>query len=239
MTSTAGCREIRQSLGVYVLGAIDPAERAMVDEHLATCLDCREELAALAGLPALLRKIPLSEAERIVAGGPGSDSAAPEELLQSFLTRAARVRQARRWRTLAAAAAVVLVAAGGGALTANALQPAGAPYQQPSGSTQVGTLAWQRVSGTARTTGVSLTVKYAKVPWGTEMQVHVAGVKPGTICEFQVTDASGAVWRVGSWQISGSDPGAWYPVATSIRDKSMRSFELTAGGHLLARVAAS
>jgi hypothetical protein len=103
----------------------------------------------------------------------------------------------------------------------------------------VGTLAWQRVSRTAKTTGVTLTVKYAKVPWGTEMQVHVAGVKPGTVCEFQVTDASGAVWPLGSWQVSSHDPGAVYPVATSIRDKSLRSFELTAGGHLLAKVAAS
>ena len=44
MNGMAGCREIKQALGVYVLGAIDPAERAQVDEHLATCLECREEL---------------------------------------------------------------------------------------------------------------------------------------------------------------------------------------------------
>jgi len=48
------CQEARVSLGVYVLGAIDPAERALVDSHLATCRDCRDELAGLAGLPALL-----------------------------------------------------------------------------------------------------------------------------------------------------------------------------------------
>ncbi len=45
------CPEARISLGVYVLGAIDPAERALVDAHLATCRDCRDELAGLAGLP--------------------------------------------------------------------------------------------------------------------------------------------------------------------------------------------
>jgi len=54
MSTTAGCREIRHSLGVYVLGAIDPADRALVEEHLASCPECREELAGLAGLPALL-----------------------------------------------------------------------------------------------------------------------------------------------------------------------------------------
>ena len=46
---TWDCTDARLSLGVYVLGAIDPAERALVDAHLATCRDCRDELAGLAG----------------------------------------------------------------------------------------------------------------------------------------------------------------------------------------------
>ena len=54
MTQTWDCTEARPSLGVYVLGAIDPGERALVDAHLTTCRDCRDELAGLAGLPALL-----------------------------------------------------------------------------------------------------------------------------------------------------------------------------------------
>ena len=56
------CPETRLSLGVYVLGAIDPAERALVDAHLATCRDCRDELAGLAGLPALLARVSAEEA---------------------------------------------------------------------------------------------------------------------------------------------------------------------------------
>ena len=49
MTQTWDCAEARPSLGVYVLGAIDPAERGLVDAHLVTCRDCRDELAGLAG----------------------------------------------------------------------------------------------------------------------------------------------------------------------------------------------
>jgi len=56
------CLEARISLGVYVLGAIDPAERAQVDAHLMTCRDCRDELAGLAGLPALLSRVSMEEA---------------------------------------------------------------------------------------------------------------------------------------------------------------------------------
>ena len=64
---TWDCADAKMSLGVYVLGAIDPAERALVDAHLATCRDCRDELAGLAGLPALLARVNPDEVSRIRA----------------------------------------------------------------------------------------------------------------------------------------------------------------------------
>ena len=67
MTPTWDCTEARLSLGVYVLGAIDPAERTLVDAHLLTCRDCRDELAGLAGLPALLARVNPDEISRICA----------------------------------------------------------------------------------------------------------------------------------------------------------------------------
>ena len=67
MTQTWDCPEARLSLGVYVLGAIDPGERGLVDAHLVTCRDCRDELAGLAGLPALLARVNPDEISRIRA----------------------------------------------------------------------------------------------------------------------------------------------------------------------------
>ena len=61
---TTECAHVRQALGVYVVGAIDPAERVCVDQHLAACPRCRAEVAGLAGLPALLGKVTLEEAAR-------------------------------------------------------------------------------------------------------------------------------------------------------------------------------
>ena len=46
---------VREELGGYVLGALDPAERASVAEHLDRCADCRAEYERVAGLPALLK----------------------------------------------------------------------------------------------------------------------------------------------------------------------------------------
>ena len=67
MTQIWDCTDARPSLGVYVLGAIDPAERSLVDAHLVTCRDCRDELAGLAGLPALLARVNPDEISRICA----------------------------------------------------------------------------------------------------------------------------------------------------------------------------
>ncbi|MBX6167003.1 MAG: zf-HC2 domain-containing protein [Thermobispora bispora] len=44
------CR-VTLSLGVYVLGALEPRERAYVEEHLVGCAACRNELVRLAPLP--------------------------------------------------------------------------------------------------------------------------------------------------------------------------------------------
>jgi anti-sigma factor RsiW len=37
------CAQARPELGVYLLGAIEPAQRALVERHLATCAPCRAE----------------------------------------------------------------------------------------------------------------------------------------------------------------------------------------------------
>jgi predicted anti-sigma-YlaC factor YlaD len=71
---TMDCGETRMSLGVYVLGAIDPAERALVDAHLSACQDCRDELAGLAGLPALLSRVGLDEVLAMSEDGPAEDT---------------------------------------------------------------------------------------------------------------------------------------------------------------------
>jgi hypothetical protein len=68
MTATWDCQEARIALGVYVLGAIDPDERAAVDEHLDTCPRCRAELAEFMELPGLLALVPSEEAIALADG---------------------------------------------------------------------------------------------------------------------------------------------------------------------------
>jgi anti-sigma factor RsiW len=119
MTQIWDCTDARLSLGVYVLGAIDPAERALVDAHLVTCRDCRDELAGLAGLPALLARVNPDEISRIRADDTvragayaDADDRPPGELIGTVLDLAEARRRRTRWRFLASAAAVVAIAGG-------------------------------------------------------------------------------------------------------------------------------
>lgn len=88
-----GCPEVRLELGAYVLGGSSPAERALVDRHIAVCPQCRAELASLAPLPALLRRITAEQAERRPVPPPPA-APPPDRLLNAILSRVTRQRRA-------------------------------------------------------------------------------------------------------------------------------------------------
>jgi hypothetical protein len=235
MTGSADCRDIRHLLGVYVLGAIDPAERSQVDRHLSTCPDCREELAGLASLPALLRRVPVAEARQVAEQGdeelPGEQ---PSELmLRSLLGRTQAVRRGRRWRGLAAAAAVVLVAGLGGAAGWNALHPSGGG----SGTGQSSSPAhFTSISASDPQTRVAATIRLSRKDWGTALDTQVHGVAEGARCQLVVTDAAGHTTVVGSWTTGYDESWTWYPGATAVTLDSVRSFAITSHGKVLVTV---
>src|ERR1700734_3134781 len=162
MTQGWDCTDARPSLGVYVLGAIDPAERALVDEHLATCRECRDELAGLAGLPALLARVDPDEISRICADDtvepPAGDSLAedepPAELMGTVLDLAQARQRRNRWRVAAAAAAVAVIAGGlfGG------LSVAGSGNRTVAVPLSVGAVKWETVQATSATTGATASI---------------------------------------------------------------------------------
>jgi anti-sigma factor RsiW len=237
MNNMTSCLHVRQSLGVYVVGAIDPAERTMVDLHLAGCPECREELAGLAGLPALLGRVPVEEAAQI-AGFPAErtrpgllpDAAPPaEEILSPLLARVAQRRRASRWRNLAAAAAVALIAAGG---AAGATQIA-----QGSGHSTVGA-PWDHASATMPRTHVTAVIQYRSQPGGTQLIAQVSGIKPGTTCEFWVKDAHGGEWQAGSWTVTSGWQNQSYTESVATPVSQVTGFSITSGGHVLVSVRA-
>ncbi len=151
MTQTWDCTDARLSLGVYVLGAIDPAERALVDAHLATCRDCRDELAGLAGLPALLARVNPDEISRMSADATVrtvTDERPAGELIGTVLDLAEARRRRNRWRFVAAAAAVVAIAGGlfGGLSSMGPSRTVVVPFSAGSGT-------WDTVQAASSVTG--------------------------------------------------------------------------------------
>lgn len=228
--SDPACRDIRQLLGVYVVGAIDPAERAIVDEHLGECASCRDELAGLAGLPAMLSRVPAADLESLSNAPAGLPEMAepPAELLNSLLARVSAKRRNRTWRSVAAVAAAAAVAVGGTTLVAQLTKPAA---QVPT--RDVATAANAR-------TGVAAVVDYSATPWhSTAMRVEVQGITPGTTCQFWVVGTHGRAYA-GTWTVRPSyGQQVWYSVSSPVSATAVHSFQITAGGKVLVNIPAA
>lgn len=228
------CREMRHLLGVYVVGAIDPAERAIVDEHLARCQSCRDELAGLAGLPAMLGRVPADDVERLSVPALQLPEAAqpPDELLNSLLRKVSARRKSRMWRSVTAVAAAAVVAAAGATAVSQLTQPA-------TGGGPAVAQAWGKATSPAG--HISAVVDYAPVSWGTAMRVQVNGIKPGTVCQFWVVGKDGTSVYAGAWTVAGNygrgyGERAWYPASSTVSADSVRGFQITSGGSLLLNI---
>jgi hypothetical protein len=223
---------MRQELGVYLLGAIGAADRTAVDLHLAGCPDCRTELAGLAGLPALLGRVPGPEANKLLlaVGDDGGSEPPPRQNLSLLLVRAAELRRNRRWRQLGAAVAAGLVVGAGMVAESHAVSP---PVQRSPRPAEPASLV---VTGRNAQTDSTATVRYAPRPWGLELDVQVSGVPDGTTCWFDVTNARGQQLAAGSWTVDAGDKGTWYRESSSVPLSGLRGFLLIVGGKALVRV---
>jgi Putative zinc-finger len=234
MMQMMDCNEARLSLGVYVLGAIDPAERALVDQHLAGCRACRDELADLAGLPALLARVSTEEAIALAASDGVPAEAAeglepPSELLASVIDLTAARRRGRRWReTVLAVAAAFIIAAGvfgGLRLTSAPAQPsasASGPYYSglPAG-------AWENSTGGSD--GIVATVYYRPMSWGTQLAARVNGIPVGTKCQMWVIGPGKSRVLAGSWITDPTEGSVWYPASAAVKAAEVQSFVITIG----------
>jgi hypothetical protein len=231
------CAETRLSLGVYVLGAIDPAERALVEAHLATCRDCRDELAGLASLPALLARVSTEEAFALasdesfhgaaaVAELPGNGEP-PRELLATVLDlTAARQRRRRWWNASLSVAAALIIAVG----VFGGLRLGSSPAPQPAGNQAFGTPEGPWESHTGRLAGMTAKVEYRPMGWGIQISTEVTGIPMGTDCQLWVVDVAGKRVLAGSWLTDYDEGTIWYPASAALPTKAdVAGFQVTVG----------
>jgi anti-sigma factor RsiW len=228
LTPAMDCHEARMSLGVYVLGAIEPAERALVDSHLATCRDCRDELAGLAGLPALLARVSVPEAMALAAADGPAAAAPPRQLLAAVLDLTAARQRRRRWREAALGVAAALVIAAGvfgglrlGSGPAPASSSASAPWPGPANGN------WETATG--QSGSMTAAVTYRSMGWGVQLAAQVSGIPGGTHCQLWVISATGQRALAGSWLTDGNEGTVWYPASAALAAKDIAGFQITVG----------
>jgi len=246
------------ALGAYVLGALEREERARLEAHLETCAICREELDRLAPLPGLLSRLTVEEAEVLetTALGPGEldpaeagSSARLERALRPEGARApaplerplrpeaahspapleralfAVARERRRSRLMRAAA----VAA---ALVLAAVALVGGPLLDDGGDNAAPLTA----AATDPRTGVHASAELTREPWGTRVELSLAGVRPGQHCRLVARAAGGRSEVAATWR-AGYLGTAEVPGAVAIPADRLTSLDvLTADDRVLVRL---
>jgi hypothetical protein len=177
----------RSQLGAYALGALDPDEVREVDEHLATCAECRAELAELEEMKDFLGEVP---PEAFLDGPPPDGDLLLQRTLREVRTPVKPKRS--RWLMVAAAVVVVAGALGGGVLIGR--QTVDQADEPVAGSKQV--TATDTRTGTTMATTVE-----PRAGWSW-IQVRITGLKAGAECEMLVIDKAGKTWVAGTWLVS-------------------------------------
>jgi anti-sigma factor RsiW len=194
--------EMMESLGAFLLGAVDTQEWSRIDGHLAQCDMCRAEVVRLAGLPGLIRRVPIGHSN--LAEGPApSDSTRGEP-------RPARPRAARLLAGFATVMAIAGIAIG--IVVANTGRPA--PWSHIA---LAGTNPTTRAHGQA-----SLTAQR----WGTEIWVQLDGVPPGSPCHLVINATDGRSISSGAWSSDG-DSRDWMPASVPFTPAQIATIDIT------------
>ncbi len=193
------CDDTRIALGVYLVGAIDPGERAAVDEHLSGCARCRAELADLAMLPSVLDKLSVEDLddvtpiavvserlfERVAARARAeSDAVGGTPASEDGEAEVHELRRRPRWQAIVAAAAAVVVVGGASVTAVEVLRssPAGPkPFVATQGAVRMG-------------------VTVASQATGTSLRVVVSGLQENEHCWLYAVADDGTKELVGRWE---------------------------------------
>jgi anti-sigma factor RsiW len=248
------------TLGVYLLGALEPEERSTFESHLYGCDVCRAELVRLAPLPGLLNQIAVTDidetaetAESLARAAEPAPNLAPDLAPEPAVVldlpapvvlevpdepteppESAEPTEAappRRRRWLVAAAAAAAVLV---------LAVAGfLGFLAMHGSTsddQAHSVMWSAVDPQS---GVTAKVQLTERSWGTDIKVWMSDV-PGTKeCRLVVKAKYGYHDRpepyveIAGWWTSRHSPTDDIPGSTSIDLASIYKLEIMDGDRML------
>ena len=180
-------QQLREQLGTYVLGQLDPAGRDEVQDHLSGCPSCRAEVADLAPVVAALDRLgPVPVDENEVAVDPQS------QLGELDARRQSRARGARVRRALGS----VLVAA-----TVAAAFGLGTWYAGPRTDPPV-----VEVPMTLDQPGLTADAGLVRHTWGTELKLEATGLAAGQSYAVTFLTEDGGRVSAGTFLGTGTRP---------------------------------
>lgn len=195
----AACEHGSTLLGAHLLGGLDPADADAIEQHLATCADCRAEAAELGRLRAMLDEVP---PEAFLDGPPADGDLVAQRAIRQV--RQERSAGRRNKGLLGAAAAAVVIAAlvvagivvGRSTSTNVTAQPSTSTVAPaPPAGTRV-------VQATDPTTNARITARIVPAAGWVRVHAAVADVSAGQRCRLVVVAADGTREVAGSWLVS-------------------------------------
>ncbi|MFD3998706.1 hypothetical protein [Streptomyces sp. NPDC058548] len=201
---TSSHLQYRRGLGVFVLGALDPAESTACEAHLLDCSPCTREAEELSRVAVLLAELARAEPD-IATSLSGMSTGSPGPAVRGAPAPRRRARQAFG---LAASVALFLggVAAGVGFQAEDASGTD--PHQDHTSASRL-VMVGEVHRGANATTGVSAAVGLEDKKWGTHVALEVKGVKGPLDCSLVAVTRTGARQTVTTWLVPA--PGYGVP----------------------------
>lgn len=209
---------VRLSLGAYILGSLPSGERSEVALHVRTCVECRDELAGMAGIVGLLNGLSRRAGDDLA-------SRSPVELQPAAVDEPERRRKPRRRGVVTALSLVLAGVIGTLLATLLAL-----PRDEPSRGV-VASPAWStRDSGS----GVAARARLEREQWGTVIRLRLQNLPTKQVCQLVLTGRDGREQTVGTWR-SGYLGSITVPASTALSPREIATIDVvTADGRRLA-----
>jgi hypothetical protein len=169
----------REWSAAYVLGALEPGERAAFERHLDTCDRCQADVRTFAPLPGLLAQVDDADLPDAAVDDAAAARVKRMAVARADAERATLRRAVRRWRLAAAGAAAAAVMAVGGLVL------------PPDGT--VGT----DLAVTADVASGSVLV--AERGWGTHVELDLAGLPERDHYVLLAIASDGSVQTAATW----------------------------------------
>jgi anti-sigma factor RsiW len=181
-------QELRFSLATYVMGALTPQERDVVEAHLATCPECVAELDQLTNLPLFLDLVSGEEVAQMGSGTAVPDAGFVDRVVAAAVSERRHAKR-RRWLASVAAAVVLIAGSSVGAVALSSTGSSNTAHAAVFDKTDPTTGAWARIA-------------VQQKGWGASLDLTLTGVPAGEHCRLVAVGRDGTTDVAAAWEVT-------------------------------------